>query len=60
MHSLEVIIRRNEEAAGREMAHRVNDALLPEQAINEAGERWEDSTEPEAYARGYTRGREES
>ncbi len=61
MHCLEVIVKRNDEAAGREAAHAVNDgahaadvfAPLLDYAVNPG------SSKAAAFKRGYLRGREE-
>jgi len=55
MHGLDIIILRNAEAAGRELAHIVNDGGSP-QAI-EAIEAPKDREEYVAFVRGYRRGR---
>jgi hypothetical protein len=61
MHSLDIIIARNDRAAGREMAHRVTSAPFDEQGERawEAFEAIEDSDDVDNYRDGYTRGRQE-
>ena len=60
MHGLDIIIRRNAEAAGREAGHAFNDGRLKqylaiEQAAEEHGNRVNDA----AFSRGYVRGRKD-
>lgn len=68
VHSLEVIILRNEEAAGRELAHRVNDdATCATSVPVERSETARVTSETDArlfallraFFHGYNRGREE-
>lgn len=54
MHALEVIIRRNEEAAGREAAHADNNGKYEKATAILAATEVDD-----AFVEGYTRGRAE-
>ena len=59
MHCLEVIIKRNAEAAGREAAHARNDGNWKKSHDIDMVSLAEDkSGEQEAYGRGYRRGRQ--
>lgn len=55
MHSLEVIIKRNAEAAGRELAHQVNDGK-PVTIVDESAGVF---ALLKAFFHGYNKGREE-
>jgi hypothetical protein len=56
MHSLEIIVRRNAEAAGRELAHADRDM---NQTMSEFNHQDSTSAEYEAFSRGYKRGEQE-